>query len=136
MIGRAARAGAAGIEPRREHGSALVESLVALVLIAVAGALVAVAAGSGLRAAARAAALTRTTALAARELATVSTTAATAASTDATLVVSGFVDPVTCSTVAARDGALVTLTVDVAAGQPSEHVALATRRLVPDGADP
>jgi Tfp pilus assembly protein PilV len=54
---------------RRDAGSALVESLVALVLIAIAGLVVATAATTGLRATHRAATLTRTTALAARELA-------------------------------------------------------------------
>ena len=123
---------------RRNVGSALVESLVALVLIALAGLVVATAATTGLRATRRAATLTRATALAGRELARLAS-AVTAATADATatstLTVSGFVAPVQCATDMTRDGDLVDLAVTVDAGQPAEHVALATRRLtVEDGA--
>lgn len=119
------------MSPRpRPHdaGSALVESLVALVLIAIAGLVVASAATTGLRAASRAATLTRATALASRELAALASQAATATSTTTTNAVAGFVDPVTCATDVARDDRLVTLTVAVDAGRPAEHVALVTRR--------
>lgn len=117
---------------RGHAGSALVESLVALVLVAIAGALVASAAQSGLRAAARAATLVRASALAGRELARVAGAAAnaTAGETMATLAVTGFPEPVVCTTDVARDDAVVTLAVDVVAGRPSERVSLATRRFV------
>lgn len=117
---------------RCDAGSALVESLVALVLVAIAGALVASAAQSGLRAAARAATLVRASALAGRELARIAGAAATAADgeTMATLAVTGFPDPVACTTDVARDDAVVTLAVDVVADRSSERVTLATRRFL------
>jgi Tfp pilus assembly protein PilV len=128
-----------GQRRRREAGSALVESLVALVLIALAGLIVATAATTGLRATGRAATLTRATGLAGRELARLASTV-TAATTDATtsgtLAVTGFVDPVQCATGVTRDGDLVDLTVTVEAGRPAEGVALATRRLTVDGGAP
>ena len=68
-------------------GSALVEALMALVLIAIAGLVVASAAMTGLRATSRAATLTRITSLAARELSVLANRAATAAS-DATAAMS------------------------------------------------
>jgi hypothetical protein len=69
---------------------------VALVLIAIAGLVVATAATTGLRATHRAATLTRTTALAARELARLASRVAretTDASATTTVVVTGFRDP-------------------------------------------
>lgn len=116
----------------RDAGSALVEALVALVLIAIAGLVVASAATTGLRATARAATLTRATAFASRQLATLASQAATATSAVTTGTVAGFADPVTCTTDVARDDRMVTLTVAVAAGRPVEHVALATRRWLDD----
>jgi hypothetical protein len=124
---------------RREAGSALVEALVALVLIALAGLIVATAATTGLRAAGRAATLTRATALAGRELARLASgvDAATADATSrTTLAVTGFVDPVQAAASAARDGDLVDLTVTVEAGRPVERVTLATRRLTVAGGIP
>lgn len=115
---------------RRDAGSALVESLVALVLVALAGALVAAAARSGLRAAARAATLTRTSTLAGRELARLAANAASATSGEATLALPGFPDPATCSAEVAHDDDVVALAVDVVAGRPAERVTLATRRFV------
>lgn len=120
----------AGYGGRRDAGSALVESLVALVLVAIAGALVASAARSGLRAAARAATLTRASALAGRELARLAATAASATSGEATLALPGFPDPVTCDADVARDANVVALAVDVVAGRPAERVTLATRRFL------
>jgi hypothetical protein len=112
-------------------GSALVEALVALVLIAVAGAMVASAAAAGLRASSRAATLTRTTTLAARELAFLANGAALAASADSTLAVAGFADPLRRTVEATRDGTIVALAVHVDAGRPPERVTLATRVLTP-----
>jgi Tfp pilus assembly protein PilV len=105
----------------------LVEALVALVLIAIAGLMVAAAATAGLRATSRAATLTRTTALAARELALLANQAGTAASERTTVAVPGFADPVTRASDVRRDGAVVALTVRVDAGRPPERVTLATR---------
>ncbi|MCC6766124.1 MAG: hypothetical protein IT293_15810 [Deltaproteobacteria bacterium] len=116
---------------RREAGSAVVESLVALVLVALAGALVASAARSALRAAHRAATLARTTALAGRELARLAATAATAASDEATLDMAGFPGPVGRVRTVAHDGLVADLRIAVAAGRPPERVALGTRRLLP-----
>jgi hypothetical protein len=115
---------------RGQAGSAVVESLAALVLVALAGALVASAARSALRAAHRAATLTRATALAGRELARLAATAATATSDDATLALTGFPAPVTCTRTVAHDDLVVDLRVDVAAGRPIERVAVGTRRLL------
>ncbi|MCC6849147.1 MAG: hypothetical protein IT294_11660 [Deltaproteobacteria bacterium] len=115
---------------RDPAGSALVESLAALVLIALAGALVASAARSALRAAHRAATLTRATALAGRELARLAATAETAASEEATLAAAGFPGPVTCVRTITRDGLVADLRVGVVAGRPAERVALGTRRLL------
>jgi hypothetical protein len=111
-------------------GSALVEALVALVLIAIAGMVVASASVAGLRATRRAATLTRTTALATRELAALTNRAAVAEGAETMLTVPGFADPVTCTTEVRRDAAVVALAVRVDAGRPAEHVALTTRRLV------
>lgn len=111
-------------------GSALVEALMALVLIAIAGMVVASASVAGLRATRRAATLTRTTALASRELAALTNRAAVAESEETMLAVLGFADPVACTTDVRRDGTVVSLTVRVAAGRPAEHVALTTRMLV------
>jgi Tfp pilus assembly protein PilV len=113
-----------------QDGSALVEALVALVLIAIGGLVVATAAANGLRASGRAATLGRTTAYAARELATVASRAATATDASTSRSVSGFAAPVACATDVERDGALVTLAVAVDVGVPAEHVALTTRRLL------
>ena len=117
-------------EPHATAGSALLEALVALVLIAFAGMVVAAASVAGLRATNRAATLTRATALAARELAALTNRAATAESAATILVVPGFADPVACTTDVRRDGAVVALAARVAAGRPTEHIALTTRMLV------
>jgi Tfp pilus assembly protein PilV len=117
-------------DPRATAGSALVEALVALVLMAVAGAVVTAASVAGLRATHRAATLTRTTALASRELATLATRATRAAVTareDTVLTVPGFADPVECTTEVQRDGTVISLALHLSAGRPAEHVALATR---------
>jgi hypothetical protein len=111
-------------------GSALVEALMALVLIAIAGMVVASASVAGLRATHRAATLTRTTALAARELAALTNRATVAESEKTMLAILGFADPVACTTDVRRDGAVVALTVRLDAGRPAEHVALTTRVLV------
>lgn len=108
-------------------GSALVEALMALVLIAIAGMVVASAAMAGLRATNRAATLTRITSLAARELSVLANRAATAASADTTLTVAGFADPVTCVSDVRRDHAVVSLAVRIEGGRPAERVTLATR---------
>ena len=120
---------------RCDAGSALVEALVALVLIAMAGLVVATAATNGLRATHRAATLTRTTALAARELARLAsqiTPATTDAHAAATVAVAGFRDPAGCATDVTRDGNLVDLAVAVDAGHPPERVVLTTQRLLED----
>jgi hypothetical protein len=121
----------AAIRGNGPAGSALVEALVALVLIALAAAMVASAATAGLRATRRAATLSRTTALAARELAILANDAAGAANADSTLVVASFADPVRRTTEAHRDGAVAALAVHLEAGRPPERVTLATRVLVP-----
>jgi type II secretory pathway pseudopilin PulG len=115
--------------PRKPAGSALVEALVALVLIAIAGLVVASAAMAGLRATRRAAILSRTTSVAARELAVLAA-AATAVSAETTLAVAGFPDPPTCATEVRRDGAVVALAVRVDGGAAGERVTLATRVVV------
>ena len=114
-------------DPRAMAGSALVEALVALVLMAIAGAVVAAASVAGLRATHRAATFTRTTALASRELAALAARAPVAGSADTVLTVPGFVDPVECTTEVRRDGTIVSLALRLSAGRPAEHVALATR---------
>ena len=111
-------------------GSALVEALVALVLIAIAGTVVTAAATAGLRATSRATTLVRTTALAARELARLADRAAVATGATTTFAVAGFADPVTGTTEVGRDGEVVTLSVRIDGGRPAEHVTLATRVLV------
>jgi Tfp pilus assembly protein PilV len=116
--------------PRDTAGSALVEALVALVLIAIAGLMVATATANGLRASARASTLSRTTAYAAGELAALANLAATATGTTTARPVSGFTGSVACTTDVARDGALVALAVDVEAGRPAERVRLSTQRLL------
>ena len=88
------------------------------------------AAATALRAAGRAATLGRATALAARELARLANVAATATAGDSTLAVTGFAAPVACVTEVERDGPLASLAVRVDAGQPAEHVVLATRRVL------
>jgi Tfp pilus assembly protein PilV len=118
----------------RTRGSALVEALVALVLIALAGLIMASAAATALRVAGRAATLSRATALAARELARLANVAATATAGDSTLAVTGFAAPVACVTEVERNGPLASLAVRVDAGRPAEHVVLATRRVL-DGVE-
>ncbi len=122
------------MKPRADdmRGSALVEALVALVLIATAGLIMASAAATALRAAGRAATLGRATVLAARELARLANVAATATAGDSTLAVTGFAAPVACVTEVERDGPLASLAVRVEAGRPAEHVVLATRRVLED----
>jgi hypothetical protein len=111
---------------RGTAGSALVEALVALVLIALAGLVVATGAMAGLRAARRAATLARVTGVAERELAFAANAAAAVADETTTLAVAGFADPVTRTTAVERADALVRIAVTVAGGRPAERVTLAT----------
>jgi hypothetical protein len=116
---------------RTDAGSALVEALVALVLIAVAGLVVATAATAGLRAAHRAAVIARVTGVAERELALAANAAATVADDTATVAVAGFVDPVSRTMGVERDDGLVRIAVTVVGGRPPERVTLATSVAVP-----
>lgn len=112
---------------RHDAGSALIESLVALGLVALAGAIVASAATTGLRATRRAATLAPLTALAARELAVVSAQAAVATSGESTLAAAGFAEPLAVATDVARADGLATLRVRIEGGRPRERVVLTTR---------
>jgi type II secretory pathway pseudopilin PulG len=107
-------------------GSALVEALVALVLIATAGLVVATAATAGLRATRRAATLAGVTGVAERELALAANAAATVAADTATLAVSGFPAPVSRVTAVERGAGVVRIAVTVVGGRPPERVTLAT----------
>jgi hypothetical protein len=113
--------------PRAEAGSALLEALVALGLIALAGLVVATAAATGLRASARAATIGRTAAVAGRELAALATRAADAVSETRTLAIAGFPAPVTCAAGVTREGGVASLAVRVTGGRPAEVVGLTTR---------
>lgn len=113
--------------PRREAGSTLVEAVVALGLIAVAGVAVATAAAAGLGAAARAATIGRTAAVAGRELAALAVRAETAASETRTLAVAGFPAPITCASDVSHAEGVASLAVRVTGGRPAETVQLATR---------
>lgn len=112
---------------RPDAGATLVEAVVALGLVALAGAVMAAAATASLRATRRAATLAPLTALAARELASLAAHAADAASGETTLAVPGFADPVALAADVERDAGLATLRVRVDGGRPPEHVVLATR---------
>jgi type II secretory pathway pseudopilin PulG len=114
-----------------QTGSALVEALVAIVLIAIAGATVATAAATGLRATRRAATLEHVTALASRQLAVVTSRGADAAASDTVVTVPGIVGPVQQTTDVDRDGRVIATSARVSGGRPSESVTLATRVLLP-----
>ncbi len=116
---------------REERGSALVEALVALVLIAIAGLVVATAAVAGLRATHRAATLARVTGVAERELALAASAAAIVADGTTTIGAPGFVDPLSRVTAVERADGLVRITVAVAGGWPRERVVLATSVVAP-----
>ena len=119
---------------RNAAGSALIEALVALVLIAIAGLIVATASVAGLRATRRASTLTQVTALAGRELALAANGAATIADNAATITVPGSATPFdrTVAVDRAGDGTASTvgITVRVQGGRPRQRVTLATRVLV------
>lgn len=110
-----------------ESGSTLIEALVALGLVALAGAIVASAALAGLRATRRAATLAPLTALAARELGGLVARAADATSHETTLPAPGFAEPVALAAEVERADALVALRIRVEGGRPRERVVLATR---------
>jgi len=114
----------------RERGSALVEALAALVLVAMAGLVVASAATTALRASRRASVLEHDAGLAARELASVASQPTTAASGDAVLAVPGLDGPVGRHTEVTRSARLVAFAVQVTGGQPAASVAFATKRVV------
>jgi hypothetical protein len=115
---------------RHDAGATLVEAVVALGLVALAGAVVASAATAGLRAARRAATLAPLTAVAARELASLAARAADATSGESTLAVPGFAAPVALAAEVERDAGLATLRVHVDGGRPAERVTLVTRAAV------
>lgn len=115
---------------RHEAGATLVEAVVALGLVALAGAVVASAATAGLRAARRAATLAPLTAIAARELASLAARAADATGGATTLAVPGFAEPLAVAAEVERDAGLATLRVHVDGGRPLERVTLATRVMV------
>lgn len=115
---------------RHDAGATLVEAVVALGLVALAGAVVASAATAGLRAARRATTLAPLTAITARELASLAARAADATSGETTLAVPGFAEPLTVTAAVERDAGLATLRVQVAGGRPLERVTLATRVMV------
>lgn len=115
---------------RNPAGSALIEALVALVLIAIAGLIVATASVAGLRATRRAATLTQVTALAGRELALAANGAATVADDVAEITVAGSATPFDRTVAVDRTGSTVGITVRVEGGRPVERVTLATRVLV------
>lgn len=112
---------------RHDAGSTLVEAVVALGLVALAGAVVASAAVAGLRATRRAAALAPLVAVAARELAGLAARAADATSGETTLALPGFAEPIALATEVERDAGLAMLRVHVAGGRPVERVTLATQ---------
>lgn len=112
---------------RHEAGATLVEAVVALGLVALAGGVVASAATAGLRAARRAATLAPLTAIAARELASLAARAADATGGATTLAVPGFAEPLAVTAEVERDAGLATLRVQVHGGRPSERVTLVTR---------
>ena len=114
---------------RNPAGSALVEALVALVLIAIAGLIVATASVAGLRATHRAATLTQVTALAGRELALAANGAATVADDVSEITVPGGATPFDRTVAVDRTGPTVEITVRVEGGRPVERVTLATRVL-------
>jgi Tfp pilus assembly protein PilV len=116
---------------RRRDGAALVEALVAVVLIAIAGAMVATAAAAGLRATHRAATIEHVTALAARQLAQLASRGVDAAGSDVVGTVTGIPGPVHQTTDVERDGRMITLSARVEGGRPSERVTLATHVLLP-----
>ncbi|MEO7436249.1 MAG: hypothetical protein ABI080_12270 [Candidatus Binatia bacterium] len=115
---------------RNAAGSVLVEALVALVLIAIAGLIVATASVVGLRATRRAATLTNVTALAGRELALAANGAATITSDAGTITVPGNTTPFDRTVDVDRTGSTVGITVRIEGGRPVERVTLATRVLV------
>jgi type II secretory pathway pseudopilin PulG len=123
---------------RGKRGSALIESLAALTLVAAAGAVVAAAATTSLRAIRRAGDCERMTAIAARELALLQARGAPEETSERRLADPGFASPALLSTVVRRrsDGiAELTVTVDVArdaGGLPASPVTLATRMAVPE----
>jgi type II secretory pathway pseudopilin PulG len=116
---------------RRRDGAALIEALVAIVLIAIAGAMVATAAAAGLRATHRAATLEHVTATAARQLAQLASRGAGAAGSDTIGSVPGIPGPVQQTTDVQRDGRMLALSASVEGGRPSESVTLATHVLLP-----
>jgi hypothetical protein len=116
---------------RGQAGSALIEALVAIGLIAIAGATVATAAVTSLRAAHRAATIEHVTALAARELGALTSRGTAAVASDATLTAAGIPGPVQRTTDVQRDGRLIAMSARVAGGRPAESLTLATRVLLP-----
>ncbi len=112
------------------RGSALIEALVALVLIAIAGTVVASAAVAGLRATARGANLGRATALAGRELSALASRAGNASAETTTLALAGFPAPVQRITVVSRAHGVASVAVRIVTGRPADEVALETRVLV------
>ena len=111
---------------RDEAGATLVEAVVALGIVTLAGAVVASAATAGLRAVRRAATLAPLTAIAARELAGLAARAADAASGETTLAVPGFAEPVALAAEVERDAGIATLRVQVDGGRPLARVTLTT----------
>lgn len=104
----------------------MVEALVALGLVALAGSIVAAAAMAGLRATRRAATLAPLTAIAARELGSLAARAADATSHETTVPAVGFADPIALAADVARADGIATLRVTAEGGRPPERVVLAT----------
>jgi hypothetical protein len=117
---------------RGERGTALIEALAALTLLAIAGAVVAGAASTNLRALRSGTVRGRLLAIAARELADLQTLPAVEGSYTAALGdEAGIRGNVTRTTAIDLTAHLAELTVTVEAGPPRQVITLATRRSVP-----
>jgi hypothetical protein len=120
------------VKHRGERGTALIEALAALTLLAIAGAVVASAASANLRAVRSGAVRGRLLAIAARELADLQTQPAIEGTHTAPLGdEAGIRGDVTRTTAIDSTAHLANLTVTVEAGPPRQVVTLATRRSLP-----
>lgn len=118
---------------RGERGTALVEALAALTLLAIAGAVAASAASTNLRAVRSGAVQGRLLAIAARELADLQTLPVVDGSQTTALDddQAGIRGDVTRTASLDATAHLATLTVTIEAGPPRHVVTLATRRILP-----
>lgn len=117
---------------RDEHGTMMVEALVACVLLAGAAAVVVAAATASLRAVRRATVTERATALAARELALLQATPLTEGTTSEQHDAPGFAAAIGRATTVDAERGIAALAVTISAGPPPLAVRLTTDRWMPE----